>query len=224
MPFLKRILVLRLIVFLSLLVVSGCVSSKDVAHIEIPQPKIEGVYHKVMKGETLWRITKAYAIDIEDIIEFNNIPDAAQIEKNQLIFIPGAKKTIEIVLDKVEDTNDFVWPVRGKVITYFHQRKNNILSNGIDILTKEGQVITAARTGRVIFVDYLVGYGETIILDHSDGLYSVYANNAKVLVKLDQLVKKNNPISYPAVRKDLAYLHFEIRKNAQEDNPLHYLP
>ena len=92
------------------------------------------------------------------------------------------------------------------------------------ILVKEGDMVKAARTGRVVFADYLSGYGYTVILDHSDGLYSVYAKNSKLLVKLGESVLRSKDIARVGRSGSLAYLHFQIRKKSIEDNPLYYLP
>ena len=110
-------------------------------------------------------------------------------------------------------------------IKYFHQRqKNGGIHKGISIQAQAGDTVRAARTGRVVFADYLSGYGQTVILDHLDGLYSVYARNSKLLVKLDELVLKNSGVAEIGASDHLVYLHFEIRKNSVEDNPLYYLP
>jgi murein DD-endopeptidase MepM/ murein hydrolase activator NlpD len=61
-------------------------------------------------------------------------------------------------------------------------------------------------------------------LDHSDGFHSVYANNSKLLVALGELVLKNGTLAHVGHSRNLAYLHFQIRKKSVEDNPLYYLP
>ncbi len=186
--------------------------------------KREGIYHKVQKGETLWRIAKTYNVALNDIIRANKIPNVAQVEKSQLVFIPGAKDLKHVLLDNGGVENDFIWPVKGKVVSYFQQRQGLYINKGINIEVAKGEVVRAARTGRVIFSDYLTGYGKTIILDHQDGLYSVYAQNSHILVHLGDFVLKNNEIAHVGNYKKLAYLHFEIRKNSKANNPLNYLP
>jgi len=206
---------------------AGCVTletQEDIVVTELPELDRRGVYHKVKKGETLWRIAKTYEVPIRDIIRINNIPKAAKIEKNQLVFIPGADVVREIILDEDKARNEFIWPIKGKVIKYFHERQGGRLSKGIDIRAQDGDEVRAARTGRVVFADYLSGYGYTVILDHLDGLYSVYAKNSKLSVKLDEFILKNKVIAEVGRSSELAYLHFEIRKKSIEDNPLYYLP
>ncbi|MBU0468179.1 MAG: LysM peptidoglycan-binding domain-containing M23 family metallopeptidase [Candidatus Omnitrophica bacterium] len=192
--------------------------------IEYPAPERVGVYHKVRRGETIWRIAKAYEVSINDIIETNNIPNAAQVDENQLVFIPGAYTEKAIILDTNESEKDFIWPVNGKVIKYFQVKNGSQLNKGIDIKTREGEGVKASRTGRVVFADYLSGYGNTVILDHSDGYFTVYSNNARLLVKLGEMVLKGKEIAQVGRRNDMVALHFEIRRNSIEDNPLYYLP
>jgi len=84
--------------------------------------------------------------------------------------------------------------------------------------------VSAAREGRVVFADYLNGYGNTVILDHSDDFFSVYAQNSVLLVKLDDVVSKGTPLAQAGKNAGSAFLHFEVRKNSVATNPLYYLP
>jgi len=207
---------------------AGCVglgTQEEIVSGRFPRVERRGIYHKVKKGETLWRIAKTYNVAIKDIIRINNIPKAAKIEKNQLVFIPGADIVRGIALDEDKAQNEFIWPINGKVIKYFHEPQGGGQFNrGIHIRAQAGDAVRAARTGRVVFADYLSGYGYTVILDHLDGLYSVYAKNSRLLVKLGELVLRSETIAHVGRSSNLAYLHFEIRKKSKEDNPLYYLP
>lgn len=189
-----------------------------------PEPEHQGIYHKVAKGETIWRVAKAYHVSISDIIQANNIPNAAQIEVNQLLFIPGAYDIKSISQDLDQAPNEFIWPVNGKVIGFFHQNSNGKYNQGIDIKADYGSKVVASRAGTVVFADYLPGYGQTVMLDHEDGFYSVYSHNYDVFVKLGDAVLKRTEIARVGTENKLSYLHFQIRRNALEQNPLHYLP
>lgn len=188
------------------------------------RPEVQGVYHKVGKGETMWRIAKTYNVPINDIITINNIPDVAQIEVNQLVLIPGVERKRKVVFETESSNKEFVWPLKGRVTKYFGNGSRGWAQAGIAIKGREGSSVKASRTGKVVFADYLNGYGYTVILDHGDGYHSVYARNADLLVKLNEMVFKNGEIARLGTKDKLAYLHFEIRKNAKADNPLHYLP
>jgi murein DD-endopeptidase MepM/ murein hydrolase activator NlpD len=212
-----------------LLWTAGCATirstEEEVVTSRLPEKDSRrGVYHKVSKGETLWRIAKTYNVTVDDIIKANKIPGAAKIENNQLVFIPGADAPREVTVDVDKNQNEFIWPVQGTVISYFHHRRGDKINKGIDIKASQGDNVRAARTGKVVFADYLSGYGYTVILDHSDGLHSVYAKNAQLSVKLGDVVLKNSPIAQVGRSGNLAYLHFQIRKSTVADNPLHYLP
>lgn len=213
--------------FLCSVFLVGCASlpiEPDYTVIDYPEPEKQGVYHKVGKGETVWRIAKAYDVTIDDIIRTNNIPDVAKIERNQLVFIPGAHSVKEIILDTSETEKDFIWPVKGKIIRYFNQRSQKNKSNGIRIKAREGQEVKAARSGRIVFADFLTGYGNTVIIDHEDTFYSVYANNYDILVNVNDYIHKGDTLGHVGSHNHLAYLHFEVRRNDLEKNPLYYLP
>lgn len=222
-----RMLILRYILPMALVTVAGCATletKKDYLVTDLPEPDRLGVYHKVKKGETLWQIAKTYNATIGDVIRTNRIPNVAKIEENQLVFIPGAQTVKDVASGKQDASNEFVWPVKGKVLRYFHERNGSQLNKGIDIQAQSGDAVKAARGGRVVFADRLSGYGYTVILDHADEFYSVYARNAKLLVKLNDPVRQGQEIAEVATTGHIDHVHFEIRKNSFEDNPLYYLP
>lgn len=65
-------------------------------------PRTGGVYHHVKKGETLWRIARAYNIDPDEIARANNLPDTT-IEAGSALFIPNATAPVEITLDTLPE-------------------------------------------------------------------------------------------------------------------------
>lgn len=192
-----------------------------------PLSKPKGIYHKVSKGETLWRIAKTYQVSVDEITLANNIPNVASIEQDQLLLIPGADVVQKISLPTttaLDNNAEFIWPVEGRVISYFGDRKGGAHNKGIDIKVGEDNVIKAARGGRVVLADRLSGYGYAVILDHSDGIFSVYGHNERLLVKLGDYVQKGAKIAQAFGKSGQVYEHFEIRKGNRAENPLHYLP
>ena len=204
--------------FVSLL--SGCATVASNPPETTYTPPAKGIYHKVRKGQSLWRISKVYDVPVNEIIDSNHIPDIASLEENQLIFIPNATTIKDVSTDDNFDSKDFSWPIRGKVVNYFHERKRRTMNQGIDIKAQRGEIVRPARPGAVVFADYLSGYGETVIVDHGDGYYSIYSQLAKLLVKLGDGVSRATPLASLSNEN----LHFQIRKRGLEDNPLHYLP
>lgn len=187
--------------------------------------KPEGIYHKVSKQESLWRIARTYGVSLDVIIKANNIPNAAIIEQDQLIFIPGAKEVLAVVVEKRNGKPDeFMWPVKGRVVSYFKDAKGLSFNKGIDIAAAQGEVVAASRDGKVIFADYLSGYGYSVIVDHRDGFYTVYGHQSVLMVKPGQEIAKGAPIGQVAKSGRLSFVHFEIRKNEESNNPLYFLP
>ena len=189
--------------------------------------KKEGIYHKVVRGQTLWQIAQAYGVSIKDIIDSNNIPNGTALEVGQLLFIPGASEAKDISEHTVDNNkNEFIWPLKGKIIVYFDDPIGGvgILSHGIDIQAQSGDTVQATREGDVILADYMSGYGQTVMIDHKDGFITVYAENARLLVKLGDHVYKGDPIAEVGQIGNRAVEHFEIRRGSQATNPLYYLP
>lgn len=208
-----------------------------------PPVKKEGIYHKVDKGQTLFRIAKAYGVDMDEVIAANNIPNAGSIEVNQLILIPGAKevKTIPVVstpslpVSTTSKPNDdavavdlnkdeFAWPLRGKVVSYYNDKKADATNKGIDIEASMADPIKAAREGKVILSDYVGSWGYTVMIDHGDGFISVYSQLGQTSVKPGEIVYKGNAIGQLGQKGNKSILHFQIRKGSIAVNPLYYLP
>lgn len=186
-----------------------------------------GILHTVQKGETLWRISKTYQIDLEDILKTNKIPDSNNISVGQTIIIPGgtAKNAMPQINLASNDNMDFIWPIKGKIITQFRQKRDGVSNKGIDILPQSSQDILASREGKVIFIGDLPGYGKTIIVDHLDGFLSVYCGASSVNVNISDQVKQGMAVARTGnpPRQEYGALHFQIRKKHKPQNPLYYL-
>ncbi len=194
---------------------------------EITPQDIKGIQHKVEKGQTLWRIARTYEVTIEEIIAANGIPNAASIETGQLVFIPGADALREVALpsDIDGESGDYLWPLKGRIFSFFEDKKDAYISRGIDIQTTEGAPVLASRAGRVVFADHLAGYGHTLILEHADGFFTVYGHLDPTAFNPGAQVSRGERIARLAGdgRTDV-FFHFEIRKGDEPHNPLHYLP
>jgi lipoprotein NlpD len=116
---------------------------------------------------------------------------------------------------------DWVWPVKGKVLTTFTET-----TKGIDIAGTRGKPVLAAAAGKVIYNEAgLRGYGRMIIIKHSEQWLSAYAHNEKILVQKDQEIKQGQKIAeMGSSDTDSVKLHFEIRKQGKPVDPMKYLP
>jgi lipoprotein NlpD len=122
----------------------------------------------------------------------------------------------------LESTVQWQWPAPGKVIETFEETRNK----GIDIAGNEGDPVLSAADGEVVYVgSALRGYGNLVIVKHSDEFISAYAHNRQVLVKQGQGVKRGQRIAeIGRTDADRAKLHFEVRRQGKPVDPLQYLP
>ncbi|MDD5692769.1 MAG: M23 family metallopeptidase, partial [Candidatus Omnitrophica bacterium] len=164
-------------------------------------------------------------VDINDILRANNISEEATIEIGQMILIPNRLKQQNVPVRLSGD--DFIWPLKGRVIAGFGASYRNIINKGLNIQGSPSADILAARSGKVVFYAADLGnFGRTVIIDHGDGLRSVYARASDVFVRPGDNVQRGIVVGRVGSggRDKNNYLHFEIRKGALPENPLFYLP
>lgn len=220
---------MRRIVTIILLVlgISGCSTAPTLVKFGVSVPQaMPGIYHRVEKGQTLWRISKIYGVDLEELVRINKIVDATSVEIGQQVFIPTRLRSIPPSA-KYSDTDDFIWPLRGRLLGSFGQTINHMLNQGINIQPYASLNVLASGSGKVVFRDDdFAGFGKTIIIEHNDGLFTVYGRNAEIFVKTGDSVQKGMIIAKAGAtgRDKVIYLHFEVRRGATAQNPLFYLP
>lgn len=118
----------------------------------------------------------------------------------------------------------WIWPTNGTLIGRF--ASNGSLNKGIDIAGQLGQPVLAASNGTVVYAGSgLRGYGELVIIKHSDTYVSAYGHNRRLLVREGQQVKVGQNIAeMGSTGTDRVKLHFEIRRQGKPVDPLQYLP
>jgi lipoprotein NlpD len=96
----------------------------------------------------------------------------------------------------------------------------------VDISGSLGQSIYAARSGEVVYAGSgLVGYGQLLIIKHSERYLSAYGHNRKLLVKEGAAVKQGQKVAEMGdTGTNSVKLHFELRRDGKPVNPLNYLP
>ncbi len=236
----NRIKLLKITTCLFLLAfVFGCSSPLKLKLIFKSKGKTKGVYHKVKKGETLWRIAKTYHINFKKLKRVNHIKNENKLKAGTKLFIPGAKKVLKVKpvkplvkkvsLDRrvpsIKRKGFFYWPLKGTLTSRYGIRKNQ-KHDGIDIAAPKGSTIHAAASGKVIFSGWgPTGYGKMVIIKHKQNWVTVYAHNSKNLVKKNHGVKKGEKIALVGAtgRATGPHLHFELRSYREPVDPLNYL-
>lgn len=118
----------------------------------------------------------------------------------------------------------FVWPVSGVVVSGFGMRWGR-MHEGIDIAASTGTPIRAAAAGVVIWSGWRGGYGNAVIIDHGNGLSTVYAHASALIARQGQRVAQGEVIALVGSTGNSSgpHLHFEVRVNGVAVDPLLYL-
>jgi murein DD-endopeptidase MepM/ murein hydrolase activator NlpD len=123
-------------------------------------------------------------------------------------------------------SNQFIWPVNGRVISGFGARLNGLHNDGINIAATSGAPVQAADNGVVVYAgNELAGYGNLLLIKHSNGFVTAYAHNSKLLVGRGDSVRQGQVVAHVGKTGDveLPQLHFEIRRGERAVNPKRYL-
>ena len=225
-----------------ILVLSGCATVELAPRqttLSGPQKTIQpsrGLYHRVQKGQTLWRIARIYGVSIEEILMANTIADSTLIASGQSILIPDKHRALSLdastllsfngeprsrTMDSLNTgvSEDFIWPAKGKIVSGFGDKIGNSSSKGITLRLYAQSDIVASASGRVVFAEEKFrGYGKTIIISHPEGLMSVYASLSRILVKPGDYITRGMAIAQCG-----GLMHFQIRKGCISQNPYYYL-
>src|SRR5213078_4720874 len=120
----------------------------------------------------------------------------------------------------------FRWPVRGKVITSYGAKTNGKANDGINLAVPEGTPVKAAEDGVVAYSgNELKGYGNLVLVRHTNGYVTAYAHAKELLVKRGDTIKRGQTIanSGQTGSVDAPQLHFEIRKGPAPVDPMRFL-
>jgi murein DD-endopeptidase MepM/ murein hydrolase activator NlpD len=120
----------------------------------------------------------------------------------------------------------FRWPARGKVITSYGAKTNGKSNDGINIAVPEGTPVKAAEDGVVAYSgNELKGYGNLVLVRHSNGYVTAYAHASELMVKRGDPIKRGQVIAKSGQSGEVGspQLHFEIRKGSSPVDPLQFL-
>lgn len=193
---------------------------------------VNGVSHKVKKGDNLKKIALLYKADLQKIIDFNHlteddlpIGEALIVPEGKRISAPAAPLT-QIAAGRPSALKvsglGMLWPTTGRRITQYFSWRHT----GIDIALPTGTPIYAALDGVVEASGWNSGgYGYQIILRHSNGFKTRYAHNSKLYVSVGQEVAKGDVIALigSSGRSTGPHLHFEVIVGGVRVNPFLYV-
>ena len=119
---------------------------------------------------------------------------------------------------------DLPWPVQGSITASF-QRRNGVHYNGIVIQASEGTAVTAVHSGRVVFADWMRGFGNLLIIDHGDQIMTLYAHLQQFSARPGQQVSRGDAIGRVGNSggQSRSALYFEVRRGGEPINPQRWI-
>jgi murein DD-endopeptidase MepM/ murein hydrolase activator NlpD len=200
---------------------------------------VVGLLYQVADGDTLGLIADNYAVDLPEIVRVNALPSAELIVAGDQLILPGARPRsvdsahqvapVLTIPAPVLSQPDFFWPAHGRITTYFRQVGWTSPRGhaGIDIAAPLGAPIAAAATGQVVLATRAGGpYGTMAIIDHGDGLRTVYGHLSELDVDVGERVDRGQLVGLCGSTgfSTGPHLHFEVRQEGELRDPLSYLP
>jgi murein DD-endopeptidase MepM/ murein hydrolase activator NlpD len=198
---------------------------------------VDGLSHVVKKGETIEKIAKTYKAEAEKIITQNQLQDLGEgeLEANRVLIIPDAKREMPTYLASTAPANAanysgpsasgrLIWPTIGQLTQGFHSGHS-----GIDIANRNKGPVYAAASGKVVKAStgWNGGYGNMIIIDHGNGMQTLYGHNEKLYVTEGQYVEQGQTISWMGNSGRVygptgIHVHFEVRIKGVKYNPMNF--
>lgn len=204
----------------------------------------------VKRGDTLASIARRYNTTYQQLAKQNNLQAPYHLNVGQKLTInaqnsnvaaAAPKKTTQASTNKKvaataaqqstpissKRSSKFVWPVSGKIISSFGATGKGRKNDGINISAPVGTAVKAGDKGTVAYAgNGLKGFGNLILIKHTDGYITAYAHTDKMLVKKGQTVARGEKIATVGKTGGVTtpQLHFEVRAGKKAVNPKNYLP
>jgi LysM repeat protein len=191
-------------------------------------PNRDGVLYTVRQGDALSSIARRYDTDVNAILDANDMTSSS-ITPGDVLFVPEARMDdteLKLILGEL-----FLHPMRGMFTSGFGIRNDPFtgirrMHYGIDVASRMGTPIKAARAGRVAHIETQLGnYGKFVILRHPGGYQTLYAHLDSFDVSVGQYVNQGQVIGRMGNtgRSTGPHLHFSIIKNGAFVDPMDYL-
>jgi murein DD-endopeptidase MepM/ murein hydrolase activator NlpD len=204
---------------------------------------VDGIRHKVVRGETIYTIGKKYGLEDESEVQrvidypFNEFlnDETFELATGQYLLVPEGVKPDDPVVrpavrpiattpnaGSVTATGSFVWPAAGKITQgyrFYHK--------AYDIANRAGGPILAADAGTVTVAGWIdnSGYANRVMVDHGNGLVTLYAHLSVIQVQPGQTVKRGDVVGQMGCtgRCTGTHLHFEVRQGGVLLDPGQFL-
>jgi len=206
-------------------------------------PTMNGIYIVVRRNDSVPSIAKRYGSSVAAIMRANGLERVRGLRVGMKLFVPGGKipeerimvsrkfrgRTIVFVPDTGGSIGRFRWPCAGRVTSPFgyrrspfRRRRRTVFHAGIDIAAPRGTPIVAAASGVVTHSGWMSGYGKTVVVQHGNGVSTLYGHNSSLLVGAGATVSRGQIIARMGStgRSTGNHCHFEIRHGGRPTNPM----
>jgi murein DD-endopeptidase MepM/ murein hydrolase activator NlpD len=215
-------------------------------------PTADGILYNVTVGDTLWDIATAYQVPMDSIVGYapNGLSSPDAVIEGMVLLLPGAvppappaPEPVYVAEEPYEPAGapisagaavpapvpapsyGYIWPFYGNITTYFMEGGHK----GIDIdgFGNYGAPIASVATGQVVLASWSDwGLGYHVIVDHGDGMRTVYAHLSEIWVSQGQYVGQGEAVGALGSTgySTGAHLHFEMHLWGSPVDPLAYLP
>lgn len=203
-----------------------------------------GSTYVVRRGDTLYSVARAYGVQPEILARLNGLGAPYTIYPGQPLVTPGPQRAaversdpepalaggsqppLSTPAAAAADVR-FAWPLDGEVLERFGAGANGRRNDGVKIAARPGEPVRAAAAGEVVYAgDEIQGYGELVLIRHSERWVTAYAHNARLRVREGDRVEQGDIIAEAGETGSARrpQLHFEIRRNVTPVDPLRHLP
>lgn len=185
-----------------------------------PEPR----RHRVRAGENLSLIAANHGVTVAAIVDLNDLTEVDHLSIGQVLSIPVAA-TVTGPARTESPASGMIWPVIGQITSYFGPRWGT-RHTGLDIAAPTGTEIRAVRAGRVEKAGWWGGYGNCVIINHGDGVRTLYAHASRLLVRRGEWVAQGQVIARVGSTGNSTgpHVHFEVRIDDRFKDPLYFLP
>ena len=153
-------------------------------------------------------------------------PKAEPVKTAKVEAPKAAAKADPEATGSVNQSQEFRWPARGRVISGYGSKGPSGANDGINISLPEGTPVKAAEGGTVAYAgEEIKGYGKMVLIRHPNGYVSAYAHNGDMNVKRGDTVKRGQVIAKSGQTGNVTspQLHFELRKGSETVDPSKFL-
>lgn len=185
---------------------------------------VKGAYHTVQTGETVETIALAYGVTSAVIMDYplNDLQPPYRLAQGQKLVIPGGRRELHWPKPDLSPDSPFAWPVVGQITQGYSEEHP-----ALDLGAPYGSPVYAAQAGTVTHSGWArTGYGYTVILDHGEGVRSLYSHMKGTWVTVGQEVERVQLIGEVGSTGHSTgpHVHFEIRVEGKRVDPSRYLP